>query len=71
MTFIGFICKMFIVLFILCLYALLYDIKRLINTIEYYYRPKIDKDINYTLFGICLLSFFLGVVLTFFIYSFV
>ena len=69
-TFFNFIGVMFIVLIAVAVYIMVIDLKKMIRKIDGFDRPSLNRDINYTILGLCLLSSLIGVVFTIIILGF-
>lgn len=55
---------MSIVLIAVCIYIMVIDLKGMIRKIDGFDRPSLNRDINYTILGLCLLSCLIGGVFT-------
>jgi hypothetical protein len=64
MTFFDFIGVMFIILLIIATVIMKKELDRLIKRIDGFDRPSLNRDINYTILGLCLLSCLIGGVFT-------
>ena len=63
-TFFNYIGVMFIILLIIAMIFLKKDLNDYIRRIDGYDRPSLNKDINYTILGLCLLSCLIGGIFT-------
>ena len=63
-TFFDFIGVMFIILLIIATVIMKKELDRLIKRIDGFDRPLLNRDINYTILGLCLLSCLIGGVFT-------
>lgn len=64
MTFFDFIGVMFIILLIIAIVIMKKELDSSIKRIDGFDRPSLNKDINYTILGLCLLSCLIGGVFT-------
>jgi hypothetical protein len=55
---------MFIILLIIAIVIMKKELDSLIKRIDGFYRPSLNRDINYTILGLCLLSCLIGGVFT-------
>ena len=63
-TFFDFIGVMFIILLIIAIVIMRKELDSDIKRIDGFDRPSLNKDINYTILGLCLLSCLIGGVFT-------
>ena len=63
-TFFDFIGVMFIILLIIATVIMKKELDRLIKRIDGFDRSSLNRDINYTILGLCLLSCLIGGVFT-------
>lgn len=63
-TFFDFIGIMFIILLIIAIVIMKKELDSDIKRIDGFDRPSLNKDINYTILGLCLLSCLIGGVFT-------
>lgn len=63
-TFFDFIGVMFIILLIIAIVIMRKELDSDIKCIDGFDRPSLNKDINYTILGLCLLSCLIGGVFT-------
>lgn len=63
-TFFNFIGVMFIILLIVAIVIMKKELDSDIKRIDGYDRPSLNRDINYTILGLCLLSCLIGGVFT-------
>ena len=63
-TFFDFIGVMFIILLIIAIVIMKKELDSDIKRIDGFDRPSLNKDINYTILGLCLLSCLIGGVFT-------
>lgn len=63
-TFFDFIGVMFIILLIIAIVIMKKELDSYIKRIDGFDRPSLNKDINYTILGLCLLSCLIGGVFT-------
>lgn len=63
-TFFDFIGIMFIILLIIAIVIMKKELDSSIKRIDGFDRPSLNKDINYTILGLCLLSCLIGGVFT-------
>jgi hypothetical protein len=68
-TFFDFIGVMFIILLIIAIVIMKKELDSDIKRIDGFDRPSLNKDINYTILGLCLLSCLIGGVFTLIILS--
>lgn len=64
-----FIGVMFIILLIISMVVMKKELDSSIKHIDGFDRPSLNKDINYTILGLCLVSFLIGSVFTLIILS--
>ena len=62
--FVKYIGTMFIVLIAVCIIIMAIGLKGMIRKIDRFDRPSLNRDINYTILGLCLLSYLIGSVFT-------
>ena len=63
-TFFDFIGVMFIILLVIAIVIMKKELDSSIKRIDGFDRPSLNKDINYTILGLCLLSCLIGGVFT-------
>ena len=63
-TFFKFIGVMFIILLVIAIVIMKKELDSSIKRIDGFDRPSLNKDINYTILGLCLLSCLIGGVFT-------
>ena len=63
-TFFDFIGVMFIILLVIAIVIMKKELDSDIKRIDGFDRPSLNKDINYTILGLCLLSYLIGGVFT-------
>ena len=63
-TFFDFIGIMFIILLIIAIVIMKKELDSTIKRIDGFDRPSLNRDINYTILGLCLLSCLIGGVFT-------
>lgn len=63
-TFFKFVGVMFIILLIIAIVIMKKELNYLIKHIDGFDRPSVNRDINYTILGLCLLSCLIGGVFT-------
>ena len=63
-TFFKFIGVMFIILLVIAIVIMKKELDSDIKRIDRFDRPSLNKDINYTILGLCLLSCLIGGVFT-------
>lgn len=63
-TFFNFIGIMFIVLLIIAIVIMKKELDYLMKKFDGFDRPSLNRDINYTILGLCLLSCLIGGVFT-------
>lgn len=68
-TFFKFVGVMFIILLVIAIVIMKKELNRLINRIDGFDRPSLNRDINYTILGLCLISCLIGGVFTLLILS--
>lgn len=68
-TVFKFIGIMFIILLVIAIVIMKKELNYLIKNIDGFDRPSLNKDINYTILGLCLLSCLIGGVFTLIILS--
>lgn len=68
-TFFNFVGVMFIILVVIAIVIMKKELDRLIKRIDGFDRPSVNRDINYTILGLCLLSCLIGGVFTLIILS--
>lgn len=68
-TFFKFIGVMFIILLVIAIFIMKKELNYLINRIDGFDRPSVNRDINYTILGLCLISCLIGGVFTLIILS--
>lgn len=68
-TFFKFVGVMFIILLIIAIVIMKKELNRLIKHIDGFDRPSVNRDINYTILGLCLISCLIGGVFTLLILS--
>ena len=67
--FIKYIGAMFIVLIAVCICIMVIDLKGLIRKIDGFDRPKLNRDIRYTILGLCICSGIIGGILSLIIFA--
>ena len=67
-TFFNFIGVMFIILLVIAIVIMKKELNYLIKKIDGFDRPSLNRDINYTILGLCLLSCLIGGVFTLIIF---
>jgi hypothetical protein len=60
---------MFIILLIIAIFIMKKELDSSIKRIDGFDRPSLNRDINYTILGLCLVSFLIGGVFTLIILS--
>lgn len=68
-TFFNFIGVIFIILLVIAIVIMKKELDILIKSIDRFDRPSLNRDINYTILGLCLLSCLIGGVFTLIILS--
>ena len=68
-TFFKFIGVMFIILLIIAIVVMKKELDYTIKHIDGFDRPSVNRDINYTILGLCLLSSLIGGLFTLIILS--
>ena len=63
-TFFNFIGVMFIILLVIAMVVMKKELDSNIKRIDGFDRPSLNRDINYTILGLCLLSCLIGGVFT-------
>ena len=63
-TFFNFVGVMFIILLVIAMIVMKKELDSNIKRIDGFDRPSLNKDINYTILGLCLLSCLIGGVFT-------
>lgn len=63
-TFFNFVGVMFIILLIIAIVIMKKELDSTIKRIDGFDRPSLNRDINYTILGLCLLSGLIGGVFT-------
>lgn len=63
-TFFNFAGVMFIILLIIAIIFMKKELNSYIRRIDRFDRPSLNRDINYTILGLCLLSCLIGAVFT-------
>ena len=63
-TFFDFIGVMFIILLVIAIVIMKKELDSSIKRIDGFDRPSLNKDINYTILGLCLLSCLIGGIFT-------
>lgn len=69
-TFLNYIGIMFIILLIIAMIIMKKELDYLIKKLDGFDRPSVNRDINYTILGLCLLSCLIGGVFTMIILGF-
>ena len=59
-----FVGTIFIILLIIAMIVMKIDLNSMFRKMDGFDRPKLNRDINYTILGLCLGSFLIGGVLT-------
>ena len=54
----------FIILLVIAIKAMEYEFNRLIKKFDGFDRPSLNRDVKYTILGMCLCSFLIGAVFT-------
>ena len=62
MSLVNYVGIIFILVLIFAIIAMKYEFRRLIRKIDGFDRPRLNRDINYTVLGMCLCSFLIGAV---------
>ena len=60
---------MWIVLIAICIYIMVIDLKKMIRKIDGFDRPKLNRDIRYTILGLCICSGIIGGILSLIIFT--
>lgn len=68
-TFFKFVGVMFIILLIIAIVVMKKELDYTIKHIDGFDRPSVNRDINYTILGLCLISCLIGGVFTLLILS--
>ena len=68
-TFFNFVGVMFIILLVIAMIVMKKELDSNIKRIDGFDRPSLNRDINYTILGLCLLSCLIGGVFTLMILS--
>ena len=68
-TFFNFVGVMFIILLVIAIIVMKKELDSNIKRIDGFDRPSLNRDINYTILGLCLLSGLIGGVFTLIILS--
>lgn len=68
-TFFNFVGVMFIILLVIAMIVMKKELDSNIKRIDGFDRPSLNRDINYTILGLCLLSGLIGGVFTLIILS--
>jgi hypothetical protein len=63
-TFFNFVGVMFIILLVIAMIVMKKELDSNIKRIDGFDRPSLNRDINYTILGLCLLSCLIGGVFT-------
>ena len=66
--FAKYIGAMFIVLIAVCIIIMVIDLKGMIRKIDGFDRPKLNRDIRYTILGLCICSGIIGGILSLIIF---
>lgn len=66
--FTKYIGAMFIVLIAVCIIIMVIDLKGMIRKIDGFDRPKLNRDIQYTILGLCICSGIIGGILSLIIF---
>lgn len=66
--FVKYIGAMFIVLIAVCIIIMVIDLKGMIRKIDGFDRPKLNRDIRYTILGLCVCSGIIGGILSLIIF---
>lgn len=66
--FAKYIGAMFIVLIAVCICIMAIDLKGMIRKIDGFDRPKLNRDIRYTILGLCICSGIIGGILSLIIF---
>ena len=66
--FAKYIGAMFIVLIAICIIIMVIDLKGMIRKIDGFDRPKLNRDIQYTILGLCICSGIIGGILSLIIF---
>jgi hypothetical protein len=67
--FVKYIGAMFIVLIAVVINIMVIDLKGMIRRIDGFERPKLNRDIRYTIFGLCMCSGIIGGILSLIIFA--
>ena len=59
---------MSIVLIAVCIYIMAIDLKRMISKLDGFDRPSLNRDIQYTILGLCICSGIIGCILSLIIF---
>lgn len=59
---------MSIVLITVCIYIMAIDLKRMISKLDGFDRPSLNRDIQYTILGLCICSGIIGGILSLIIF---
>jgi hypothetical protein len=62
--FAKYIGAMFIILIVICIIIMVIDLKGMIRKIDGFDRPKLNRDIRYTILGLCICSGIIGGILS-------
>ena len=68
-TYFNFIGILFIIILVIAIIFMKKELNHYINRIDGFDRPSLNRDINYTILGLCLLSCLIGGVFTLIILS--
>lgn len=63
-TFFNFVGVMFIILLVIAMIVMKKELNYLMKKFDGFDRPSLNRDINYTILGLCLLSCLIGGVFT-------
>lgn len=66
--FVKYIGAMFIVLITIFSYIMVIDLKKMIHQIDGFDRPKLNRNIQYTILGLCICSSIIGGILSLIIF---
>ena len=67
--FAKYIGAMFIVLIAVCIIIMVIDLKGMIRKIDGFDRPNLNRDIRYTILGLCICSGIIGGILSLIIFA--
>jgi hypothetical protein len=67
--FAKYIGAMFIILIVICIIIMVIDLKGMIRKIDGFDRPKLNRDIRYTILGLCICSAIIGGILSLIIFT--